>query len=166
MAVNTRLTLMTAVGVAALSALAGLWIDRADAEPIAGEAPEAAVPAATPEPMVASFVPLAEVPRPAVPQSAIRYPDGGVFPALNGVAVSIDLIWPSGRPYSPIIGKRVEGPPEYLEWYVHADGSHSTTKMMQVTRGGPLQPVGMVRSEAQMAPVLLRPGGEQKGGDR
>ena len=99
--------------------------------------------------MVGSFVPFSE----ALPQTAttgkIIYPDDNNFPALNGVTVPIKLIWTSDRAYSPIVGTLRDGPPQYLEWYVHADGSHSTTTMMRLRRGGPLEATGLVRAPIQ-----------------
>lgn len=56
----------------------------------------------------------------------IRYPDGTYMPALNGVKLTPKLQWLPEAPYSPIIGKRVASG---TEWYVHADGTQTTTLM-------------------------------------
>ena len=37
------------------------------------------------------------------------------------------MLWPRERPYSPIV--KVEVDPHGQEWYVHEDGSKSTTVM-------------------------------------
>ena len=47
---------------------------------------------------------------------------------LNGVKEPIELIWPDGLAYSPITGTQTD--PDGLQWYVHADGSRSTTQMV------------------------------------
>lgn len=167
MAVNNSIAMTLAIALVAFTGIGALLVVQVDAAPISEEAPEVdAAEPAPPQPMVASFVPLADVPRPVIPKTAITYPDGSSLPALNGVTVPIKLIWPSGRPYSPIIGKRVEGAPDFLEWYVHADGSHSTTAMMQVRRGGPKEATGMVRSPVPVAPNLLLPPAKDKDRDR
>jgi len=59
---------------------------------------------------------------------AFVQPDGQRLPLLNGVRESVVLKWPSDEPYSPIVGRRVES--RGGEWYVHADGSRSTVKMV------------------------------------
>lgn len=57
----------------------------------------------------------------------IRYPDGTYMPALNGVRNPPPLQWPSDLPFTPIVGKRVSAG---VEWYVHADGTQTTTQMV------------------------------------
>ncbi len=57
----------------------------------------------------------------------IRYSDGTYMPALNGVRNVPALQWPSDLPFSPIVGKRVS---VGKEWYVHADGTQSTSMML------------------------------------
>jgi hypothetical protein len=64
---------------------------------------------------------------PPVPEQMIRYPDGSFMPPLNGVKVPAALQWPPEAPFSPIVGKQMAGG---VEWYVHADGTQSTTQMV------------------------------------
>ncbi len=152
---NRRLAMTLVMGLAGSSGLAALLMLGQEASPAlsAAAGPEQLAP--EPEPMVGTYVPLSE----ALPRTAttgtIIYPDGNNFPALNDVQVPIEIIWTSGRPYSPIVGTMNDGPPLNLEWYVHANGSHSTTAMRSVQRGGPLRAIGLVR-----APVnpLYQPG--------
>ena len=110
-------------------------------------------------PMTADFSSLAMVPS-SVPQpgpgaAVITYPDGSRYPTLNGVTGPIKLNWTSDRPYSPIVGTMYDGELNQLYWYVHADGSYSTTAMMQNRRGGPLVPMGIVQAELDSLPASM-----------
>jgi hypothetical protein len=55
----------------------------------------------------------------------LRLPDGSCVPALNGVTDPVPMTWPADLPYAPITG--VQRDPSGRDWYVHADGSQSTT---------------------------------------
>lgn len=57
-------------------------------------------------------------------------PDGARVPALNGARSpqAMREVWPVSVPWSPITG--VEHSPAGIDWYVHADGSRSTTQMV------------------------------------
>ena len=63
------------------------------------------------------------------PNDQIRLPDGSYVPALNGVATAVS--W-GKRAFSPIVGRNVTA--QGVEWYVHEDGSQSTT--IRVTGSG------------------------------
>jgi hypothetical protein len=66
------------------------------------------------------------------PKGALSLPDGSWVMPLNGVTDPAPYAWPKDREYSPIVGRRwIKGKPplEWVEWYVHADGSMSTTYM-------------------------------------
>ncbi len=88
-------------------------------------------PAQESPPPTAARVPLREAPAPTrtppVPAEMIRYPDGTFMPPLNGVKQPALLHWPPEEPFSPIVGKQMAGD---VEWYVHADGTQSTTQMV------------------------------------
>lgn len=88
----------------------------------------------------------------------VEMPDGSKWPPLNGVRTPIRLNWPVDQPYYPPVG--VVRNQAGVDWYVHADGNHSTT-FMASNKGGPVQAAGMVqrrdpRMEAKDLPV--RPG--------
>jgi len=85
--------------------------------------PAPGTPPASPPPLLAAPAPTRE---PEHPQEMIRYPDGTYMPALNGVKIPPVLSWPADHPFSPIIGKRMSAG---TEWYVHADGTQTTTVM-------------------------------------
>lgn len=57
---------------------------------------------------------------------SLLLPDGSRVPALNGISGEIRLLWPPDRAPSPIVGREVST--TGLEWYVHADGTRSTTQ--------------------------------------
>jgi hypothetical protein len=57
-----------------------------------------------------------------------RLPDGTYVPALNGVVGAPPMVWPEDRPFSPITHKETGS--NGIEWYLHADGTASTTAMI------------------------------------
>ncbi len=73
--------------------------------------------------------------------SGIRCPDGTFLPLLNGVPVA----GPISRsrmlgPLPPVVAKMCD--PNGIEWYVHADGSRTTTKWSRaIVHGEPKQQV-------------------------
>jgi hypothetical protein len=62
-------------------------------------------------------------------QCELLLPDGSSVPALNGAegAPPLQRFWERDRPWSPIVG--TERSDAGVDWYVHADGSRSTTEM-------------------------------------
>lgn len=62
--------------------------------------------------------------RDATDARPIVFPDGRSLAPLNGVRSAPDPKWRSGRPYSPVVTMEVRNG---LEWYVHVDGSRTTT---------------------------------------
>lgn len=103
-------------------------------------------------------------PEPAARHRLVLLPNGEYVPTLNGVLDAPAMDWPASIPYSPIIGRESTST---LDWYVHADGSKSTTQMVFRTDLGRMGPVTTV---ANPAPVGQRPpdepGLEPKGGDK
>ena len=157
---NTK-PLLTATGICAAAGLVGMLLQMSTEEtsPTASEAVEAVSSGPQVGPMTADFPPLAMVPR-SVPQpspgaAVITYPDGSRYPTLNGVTVPIVLNWSSDRPYSPIVDTMYDGELNQLYWYVHKDGSYSTTAMLQNRRGGPPVPTGIVQAELPSLPVSM-----------
>jgi hypothetical protein len=62
------------------------------------------------------------------PEYRLYFPDGTYLPALNG-AKNPKPVEFEGRPYAPVVRKAYD--PKYkVYWYVHADGSYSTTRQM------------------------------------
>lgn len=73
-------------------------------------------------------VPMISAPRVEKParEGMLRLPDGTFVEPLNGVEGPPPLKWTKG-PYAPIVGKRRGKEPGSWWWYVHADGTFSTT---------------------------------------
>ncbi|MCR9247812.1 MAG: hypothetical protein NXI31_22520 [bacterium] len=67
-------------------------------------------------------------PRAATATARLELPDGSHVEPLNGVSGRLSLTGHWGnRPWSPIVG--VERSDRGVDWYVHADGTRSTTEM-------------------------------------
>ena len=93
--------------------------------------PAPAAPTPTPGasgPRIVTAAPPAADPGPAVAVDQLALPDGTSVPALNGArgAPPLQQFW-GQRPWSPIV--RVERSDLGIDWYVHADGTRSTTEM-------------------------------------
>lgn len=67
-------------------------------------------------------------PRPPEQQAPelLRLPDGTAVAPLNGVQRAGPFVWGEG-PYAPIVGTETQNG---IEWWVHADGTKSTTLMI------------------------------------
>lgn len=93
-------------------------------------APAAEVVASRVEPAPPSCPAAREAPAEAADETTWLLPDGARVPALNGARSPQPMreVWPVSVPWSPITG--VEHSPAGIDWYVHADGSRSTTQMV------------------------------------
>lgn len=86
-------------------------------------------------------------PKPAaVVGGTVKFPDGSSMPTLNGVQGEVVITWGS-MPFTRVVG--TEDGPHGVKWYVHENGTRSTTIMLE-TNGVPA-PTGLV---AEPAPVL------------
>ncbi len=63
----------------------------------------------------------------ARPERFLKLPNGTFVAPLNGVKEPARFLWPKNLPFSPIIGKELDDHGRW--WYVHQDGSRSTTFM-------------------------------------
>ena len=96
-------------------------------------------------------------PSPAADPRQLLLPDGTSTPALNGATHAPPLArgWDPAVPYAPIVGQRtVDG----VRWYVHADGTQSTTRMVYRPDLGRLDAVTSVAhpGDGPAAPVRAR----------
>jgi len=79
-------------------------------------------------------------------------PTGERVPALNGVRATVELLWPDDRPYAAITG--ISRQPNGLQWYVHADGSYSTTQMVYRSDLGRKAAMSLVASPGQVLDLV------------
>ncbi|MEZ5964900.1 MAG: hypothetical protein R3F56_13755 [Planctomycetota bacterium] len=89
----------------------------------------------------------------------LELPNGEFVPALNGVRGAPPMEWPADRPFSPIIG-RVRT--TELEWYVHADGTRSTTQMSFRTDLSRFDAVTTLANPAPLGQIPAAEGGESR----
>jgi len=121
------------IATSAVLALAIVLLCRSDdGAPLHAAPSPTAQPADAPPPAPVVAAPAAAepaaAPSPAKPATWLL-PDGSRVAALNGAVDPKPLAdaWPPGVPWSPIVG--LERSPAGVDWYVHADGSKSTTEM-------------------------------------
>ena len=115
--------------VVAAAAGAGVWWTlRTPPEDAPKPPPPTAEKPADPKPSTAPVMTVPYLPEPEAKVPAerrLKMPDGSFVPTLNGVVNPAAIVWHSG-PYSPVVRKQVD---PTLEWYVHADGTYTTTIM-------------------------------------
>ena len=128
----------TLLGVFGLAAIA--FVVRVAMRPCCEWSPRPAEAANMAEPVASRAAPLPAsgslartepVETAAAPDAtALLLPDGSRVPALNGARSPQPMreVWPVSVPWSPITG--VEHSPAGIDWFVHADGSRSTTQMV------------------------------------
>lgn len=100
------------------------------------------------------------------PHGAAVFPDGTWLPPLNGVKVAPKFPgFAPGFPYAPVV-KIVKGD-KNVSWYIHADGSHSSTQLVETTQGGRTfkQAAWAVGNPTKTLPLDLPNGGKANGGD-
>jgi hypothetical protein len=128
-------SILLPIGVVVCAAAgATLWFWPADATAGSAPAPEPVLqqpvaPAETPE-MRARWTapPTVKNPDAEAKRHMVKLPTGEYVRALNGAVDAKPLEWMRDRPYSPIIG--IDRAPDGKDWWVHADGSRSTTEMV------------------------------------
>jgi len=125
MAIHKPIALLV---VAAAAAAGAWWALRTPPDLAPEPAPVAEPPAAGPVPSAAPLMTVDYLPEPEAKVPAerrLKMPDGSFVPTLNGVVNPAAIPWGSA-PYSPIVRKQID---PTLEWYVHADGTYTTTIM-------------------------------------
>jgi hypothetical protein len=90
----------------------------------------------------------------------LRMPDGSFVPTLNGVVHPAAIVW-GDLPYSPIVS--IQKDPT-VDWYVHADGTKTTTMMQWRSDLGREDAVTLCLHPTAPAPV--EPGPEADGKKR
>jgi hypothetical protein len=144
--VSSRTAAIVVVSALAIGGVAfAIW---PKAAPEAPAAPQPSAPAPQqpqPQPVAADVPKQPEAP----PRTAmLKLPDGTEVAPLNGVKNPADMIW-GDRPWSPIV--RVDH--TTIDWYVHADGSLTTTLEVWRQDLGRKDPVTIVARPTDVMPV-------------
>lgn len=144
----SRMSLFLVAAAGATLALT-LWATRGgNAEPAPASTPTGVAkdPAPAPVPRQADLPPA-----PTTPDSRkLLLPDGTEVAPLNGVVDPPKVIW-GDRPYSPIV--RVTH--STIDWYLHADGSLTTTLEVWRKDLGRKDAVTMVCNPTDVAPLEI-----------
>jgi hypothetical protein len=91
----------------------------------------------------------------------LRMPDGSFVPPLNGAVNPPAAQWTD--PFSPIVGTRRGNEAGAIEWYVHADGTMTTTIMLFRHELGRPDATTIVTHPRAPAPEVDRSGESKKG---
>lgn len=149
------LPLLVPAGLVAAALVGWQVVQAASPAPEAPAARGAGGVPAVPQPRTARPEPAEGRAAPARERSAaggvarLRLPDGTEVEPLNGVRAPAPLAWHDG-PWSPIVG--IERSRD-VDWYVHADGTRTTT--VEVFRGdlGRTDPLTLVARPGEPLPV-------------
>ncbi|MEE9127646.1 MAG: hypothetical protein V3U11_10950, partial [Planctomycetota bacterium] len=96
------------------------------------------------------------------PGAYLALPDGSRVPVLNGAYGAPAMDWPAQVPWSPIKGREIDS--MGYEWYVHEDGSKSTTRMTYHSQIGREEAMTSVYNPIK--PLPLDPAENIKVGER
>jgi hypothetical protein len=142
-----------------LGAWAAGWLGRPPAAPDTPQQPPApSPPAPAPQPVTAQAPPAKK----ADEGDFILMPDGSKPKALNGVKQPPKALW-GDQPWSPIV--RIQHDPG-LDWYVHADGSYTTSLMQWRSDLNDKTPVTICLHPAQVMPTDEPASGQANGQPR
>ncbi|MBL8723626.1 MAG: hypothetical protein JNK49_06235 [Planctomycetes bacterium] len=113
--------------------------------PAPAEKPPTPMPPPQPVAVALTFPKVEQVPE----NERLSMPDGSFVPTLNGVKNPAKIAW-GEFPYSPVV--RIQKDPT-LDWYVHADGTYTTTIMQWRSDLGREDPVTLCLHPAQATAV-------------
>lgn len=137
--------------VAAAAYATWRWLDREPA-PVVPPTPSAPAPETPPSGSSPAVTDRgnkpAPAPKPGAEPARVKYPDGSTMPALNGVTTDLVVTWGT-RPFTKIIG--TEDGPGGWKWYVHENGTRSTTVMLE--SGGVLRATPIVADPTTALPT-------------
>lgn len=153
---SARIALTSLIVISAVAATV-LWLRPNEQAPV-GVTPQAApdVPAPAPSnaPVMTYEAPtIVREPKPEERDRMFKLPNGEFVASLNGVRDAPEMLWPKDIPYSPIVGR--ERDTHGQEWYVHADGSKSTNRMVFRSDLGRMDPITTVANPT--APLPMEP---------
>ncbi len=149
-------TAIASLAVVAAAAAVVLWVRPADDKPTdlpvsASPSAEGEVPKPPPPVLTYEAPPIVREPKAEEKERLLKLPTGEYVPALNGVLNPAAMQWPSTIPYSPIVGRERDSHGQ--DWYVHADGSKSTTTMVFRSDLGRMDPVTQVANPNATLPM-------------
>jgi hypothetical protein len=145
--VSSRSTAVVVVSALAIAGIAfAIWPESEPREPTGSPAPAPAP--AVPAPVPAAAGVTGPAPAPAPKSTMLKLPDGSEVAPLNGVLVPAAMVW-GDRPWSPIV--RIDH--TTIDWYVHADGSLSTTLEVFRKDLGRKDPVTIVAKPTEVMPI-------------
>lgn len=153
---SARIALSSLIVISAVAATV-LWLRPNEQAPLA-VTPQAVpdLPAPTPSnaPVMTYEAPtIVHAPKPEERDRMFKLPNGDFVASLNGVLNAPEMLWPKDIPYSPIVGR--ERDTRGHEWYVHADGSKSTNRMVFRSDLGRMDPITTVANPT--APLPMEP---------
>ncbi|GEM_PF-5296231 len=85
------------------------------------------------------------------PEKFLKLPDGTFVAPLNGVKEPAPFVWPMTIPFAPIVGKELDDHGRW--WYIHKDGSRSTTYMAFHPQTGKLDARTDIANPTRSLPV-------------
>jgi hypothetical protein len=88
---------------------------------------------------------------PADRSGYLALPNGTFIEPLNGVTRPQPMLWPKEVPWSPVIGKELDTLGYW--WYVHADGSKTTTYVGKNPLTGRLEAITEVANPTRPLPI-------------
>ncbi len=88
-------------------------------------------------------------------KGSVKFPDGSVREALNGVTAELEIPWPAAHPWSPIVETVAHNG---CDFYRHADGTFTTTVVRPETVSGQMVQAALcyTPSPHPKAPALRR----------
>lgn len=83
------------------------------------------------------------------PERLLRFPNGETAAPLNGIENPATCVW-GDVPWSPIVRRELNNG---IEWYVHADGTYTTTTTVWRSDSQRMEPVTLCHHPTTPAPL-------------
>lgn len=161
---SARIALSSLIVISAVAATV-LWLrpnEQAPVEVTPHAVPDAPTPAPSNAPVMTYEAPkIVRDPKPEERERMFKLPNGEFVASLNGVLNAADMLWPTEIPFSPIVGRERDA--HGHEWYVHADGSKSTNRMVFRSDLGRMDPITTVANPTAPLPMEPSEPGAPKG---
>jgi hypothetical protein len=146
-----RIALGTLIVVAAAGGVAWSLRNGPAEKPPEPAPPMAPEKAPTPTPGAATSVVMRIPDKKGVPpEQLLRFPNGETAAPLNGIENPATCVWGTDVPWSPIVRRELNNG---LEWYVHADGTYTTTTKVWRSDTQRMEPVTLCLHPTTPAPL-------------